>query len=190
MRDLWVLAGGNGTGKSTFYRLYVQPRGMELLSADLVAKRLEPDNPEIANPLAQAWVDEKRVHLLDEGRSFCYETVFSHPSKIDFLADAKARGYRITLIYLHLETTELNQARVRQRVSEGGHDVPPEKIVARIPRTMNNIAASLGLVDEAWLLDNSSRSQPFKTIAVVKHGSIANQLRPLPAWASEILEDF
>ena len=91
MRDLWVLAGGNGTGKSTFYRLYVQPRGMELLSADLIAERLEPDNPEIANRLAQAWVDEKRVHLLDEGRSFCYETVFSHPSKIDFLADAPWR---------------------------------------------------------------------------------------------------
>ena len=49
-----------------------------------------------------------------------FETVFSHPSKIDFLAQAKSLGYEVVLVYIHLTNDELNQARVAQRVSEGG----------------------------------------------------------------------
>ena len=64
--------------------------------------------------------------------SFCFETVFSHESKIDFLARAKANGYKIILVYIHLFDANLNEARVKQRTSEGGHSVPIEKIHSRI----------------------------------------------------------
>ena len=103
-----------------------------MLSADQIASRLEPRNPDAASLDARHWVEKKRSQLLIEGQSFCYETVFSHSSKIDFVAEAKAFGYEVMLTYIHLETSELNQARVKQRVSEGGHDVPAEKIVSRI----------------------------------------------------------
>lgn len=127
---LWVLAGGNGAGKTTFYEKYLAPRGLQMLSADDVARTLEPADPNLAISEAQAWVEKKRERLFSNMESFCYETVFSHPSKIDAIARAKGHGYAITLTYFHLDTAQLNQARVSQRVSQGGHDVPPEKIVA------------------------------------------------------------
>lgn len=161
-----------------------------MLSADQIASRLEPRNPDAASLDARHWVEKKRSQLLNEGQSFCYETVFSHSSKIDFVAEAKAFGYEVMLTYIHLETSELNQARVKQRVSEGGHDVPAEKIVSRIPRTMNNIANTLCLVNEAWLLDNSSRTQPFKTIAFIREGALSCRVHPMPIWATEIISSF
>ena len=99
----------------------------------------------------------QRERLLQQGVSFCFETVFSHVSKIDFVANAKAQGYEIVLVYIHLDTSELNEARVYQRVTEGGHSVPVDKIHSRIPRTMKHIGAVLPLVDEARLLDNYKR---------------------------------
>ncbi len=44
---------------------------------------------------------------------------------------------------IHLFDSSLNEARVKQRVSEGGHDVITEKIHSRIPRTLKNIKAAL-----------------------------------------------
>ena len=184
---LWVLAGGNGAGKTTFYRKYLAPRGLQMLSADDVARTLEPADPNLAISDAQAWVDKKRERLLSNKESFCYETVFSHPSKIDAVARAKGHGYVIYLTYFHLRTAQLNQARVSQRVSEGGHDVPPEKVAARVPRTKKNVAVAIKLVDRAHLLDNSSFTNPFQPIADVKEGAITIHVEPLPTWACQLL---
>ncbi len=185
--QLWVLAGGNGAGKTTFYEMYIAPSGLQLLSADDVARKLEPTNPNIAISAAQAWVDEKRERFFSDMESFCYETVFSHPSKIDAIARAKGLGYSINLTYIHLESVQLNQARVNQRVREGGHDVPPEKIRARIPRTMKHVGTAIWLVNQAQLLDNSSYTNPFQQIADVEEGIVTTHIDPLPAWASQIL---
>ncbi len=184
---MWVLAGGNGAGKTTFYNNYIAPMGLQLLSADEVARRLEPTNPNIAISDAQAWVDKKRERLFSDMESFCYETVFSHPSKIDAIGRAKGLGYSINLTYIHLVSVQLNQARVYQRVSEGGHDVPLEKIRARIPRTMKYVGVALKLVNQAHLLDNSSYANPFQPIADVEEGIVTTHVNPLPAWASQIL---
>lgn len=190
VRQLWLLAGGNGAGKSTFYRLFLAPRGIKLVNADLIAKEIDPENPEAVSYQAAHWVARIREDLLDQGLSFCFETVFSHPSKIDFLAQAKARGYEIILIYIHLEILELNEARVYQRVAEGGHAVPVDKIHARIPRTMKHIAAALPLVDEARLLDNSSKAKPYRQVARVRRGRRMSVIDPLPPWAEVILCDI
>ena len=77
------------------------------------------------------------------------------------MAKARALGYEIILVYIHLDASELNEARVYQRVTEGGHNVPANKIHSRIPRTMKHIAAVLPLTNEARLLDNSYRDNPY-----------------------------
>jgi predicted ABC-type ATPase len=158
-----------------------------MLSVDDAARTLEPANPDIAVAAAQVWVDQKREQLLLNMDSFCYETVFSHPSKIDVVAQAKGHGYFIILTYIHLKNAALNLARVHQRVSEGGHNVPPEKTVARIPRTMMHVGKAIKLVDEVQLLDNSSHSDAFKQIADVTGGIITPHVDPLPKWATRIL---
>lgn len=187
-KQLWVLAGGNGTGKSTFYHIFLRPIGMLMLNVDDLAREMVPNNPGAAVSIAQRWVEIKRDVMVKSGDSFCYETVFSHVSKVDFVAEAKSHGYEISLIYFHLNSIELNQARVKQRVSEGGHDVPPEKIATRIPRTMDYVSDALGLADHVRLLDNSSHAEPFKIIASIDLGNITAHVEPLPDWAIKILK--
>ena len=186
-RQLWVLAGGNGAGKSTFYNLYLAKYGIKFVNADLIAKDINSDNPEGLSYQAATVAAKIREDLISQGVSFCFETVFSHESKIDFLAQAKANGYKIILVYIHLFDSSLNEARVRQRVSEGGHNVPAEKIHSRIPRTMKQIKTALSIVDEARILDNSSKDDPFQQIIVMKSGNYEAIVDPIPEWARDLL---
>ena len=186
-KDLWVLAGGNGAGKSTFYNLYLAKYGIKFVNADLIAKEIGSENLEELSYHAAILAARIREELITEGVSFCFETVFSHESKIDFVAQAKAYGYKVILVYIHLFDSSLNEARVKQRVSEGGHSVPTEKIHSRIPRTMEHIKTALALVDEARILDNSSKDDPFRQIIVIKSGKYEIKENPLPKWAKNLL---
>jgi len=186
-KQLWVLAGGNGAGKSTFYNQYLAKYGITFVNADLIAKDIDSENLEGSSYHASTVAAIIREDLISQGVSFCFETVFSHESKIDFLAQAKANGYKIILVYIHLFDSSLNEARVKQRVSEGGHNVPTEKIHSRIPRTLKNIKTALPIVDEARVLDNSSKDDPFQQIIVMKSGNYETKADPLPEWARGLL---
>lgn len=189
-KQLWLLAGGNGAGKSTFYRCALQPRGIAMVNADNIARDIAPDSVEQASYAAAQLAEHLRYDLLAKGVSFCFETVFSHPSKIDFMAHAKAKGYEIILVFIHLDNTELNKARVAQRVYEGGHSVPEDKITARIPRTLGHIKAALPLVDEVHLLDNSRSDKPLCRMASLTRGKVIAYSEPLPRWVGELLQDY
>ena len=187
MKQLWVLAGGNGAGKSTFFNQYLSKRGIQFVNSDLIARELNPDNPEQASYEAATLASDMREDLIKEGVSFCFEAVFSHKSKIDFLAMAKAFGYTVILVYIHLFDSSLNEARVHQRVSEGGHNVPAEKIRSHIPRAMKNVKTALPLADEVWFLDNSSEKDRFKLVVRIKSGRYEKKADPLPEWAADLL---
>ena len=163
---------------------------MAFINADVLAKQLFPDDAEARSYEAAKIAETMRLNLLNEGRSFCFETVFSHPSKIDFLAKAKALGYEIILVYIHLETAALNQARVSQRVSEGGHHVPDDKVISRIPRVMQNIKQAFPLCDVSYVLDNSRLDNPFQQVVVIKHNRLHVTNEPLPTWATALLSDY
>jgi predicted ABC-type ATPase len=186
-KQLWLLAGGNGAGKSTFYNLYLAKHGIKFVNADLIAKEIGSENQEELSYNAAILAAHIREELITQGVSFCFETVFSHESKIDFVAQAKAYGYKVVVVYIHLFDSSLNEARVKQRVSEGGHNVPTEKIHSRIPRTMKNIKTALPLADEARILDNSSKDDPFRQIIVMKSGNYEVKENPLPEWAKNFL---
>ena len=190
-KQLWVLAGGNGAGKSTFYKSSLLSRkGVLFVNADMIAKQISPENPEQVSYEAASLVGRIRDEILTKGISFCFETVFSHESKIDFIAKAKSLGYQVILVYIHLDTLALHEARVHQRIWEGGHSVPREKIRSRLPRTMKNVAVVLQLVDEARLLENSSHDKPFQQIALIRKGRRIQTIDPLPSWAKDLLKDI
>ncbi len=186
-KQLWVLAGGNGAGKSTFYNQYLSKYGIKFINADLIAKAINPENPEMFSYEAATLATDMREDMIKQGTSFCFETVFSHESKIDFIAMAKTHGYTVILVYIHLIDSSLNEARVHQRTFEGGHDVPVEKIHSRIPRTIKHVKTVLPLVDEAWILDNSSEKNRFQQIVIMKSGHYEKKVEPLPNWAMDLL---
>lgn len=169
--ELWLLVGGNGAGKTTFYQRFLARRKIPLVNADNIARSVWPDAPEKHSYEAALIAEKERFRLLEEHQSFCFETVFSHPSKVDFVGAAKAAGFRIRLFYFHLELAALNKARVASRVKSGGHNVPESKIEARIPRTLANLRQCVGLVDELHLVDNTSLDQPYVALRSGNEGS-------------------
>ncbi len=180
-KQLWLLAGGNGAGKSTFYHTQLEPLGLPFVNADILAKELYPDSPEQHSYDAAIIAKQIREDLLVQGNSFCFETVFSHPSKIDFVAQAKILGYDVILVFIHLDNVSLNQSRISQRVSEGGHTVPAEKVETRIPRTLENIKKVIPLCDSVFILDNSRADNPFKKLVTISNGKIKKH-SVLPFW--------
>lgn len=186
-KQLWLLAGGNGAGKSTFYRTQLEPLGMPFVNADILAKELFADEAEQRSYEAAKIAEQIRLEMLKDGRSFCFETVFSHPSKIDFVAKAKALGYDVLLVFVHLENTDLNHARVSQRVEEGGHFVPSNKVSERVPRTLQNVKQVLPMCDRVYILDNSRLENPFRQVAQLRDGELIVQQKPLPDWATSLL---
>ena len=189
-KQLWVLAGGNGAGKSTFYRTRLKAQGMPFINADILAGQLYPHDPEKHSYDAAKIAAEMRKKLIIEGRNFCMETVFSHPSKIDFVAQAKTMGYQIVLVFIHLELTELNRARIAQRVSEGGHTVPEEKVISRIPRLLANIKQALPLCNQVYILNNSSAENPFQRVATLIEGRLETHLEVTPDWCQQLLDCY
>ena len=189
-KQLWLLTGGNGAGKSTFFEHFLKPAGLPFINADILANQIDHENTEAVSYKAAKLAEKLRHSLLHSGTSFCFETVFSHPSKIDFMASAKSFGYEIILVYIHLKSDELNQARVVQRVNEGGHNVPTDKIINRIPRTMAYVKEALPLADIAMFYDNSSQHRPFLSIANLHEGLLTNQKDVLPVWAETMLADY
>ena len=189
-KQLWILAGGNGAGKSTFYKTRLEPVGLPFINADILAKQLYPEQAEQRSYEAAKIAELMRMQLLQQGRTFCFETVFSHPSKIDFVAQAKAMGYEIVLVFIHLDAVSLNQARIAQRVSEGGHSVPADKVISRIPRVINNIQNALPLCDHCYLLDNSRMDDPFQQIAEIHNGNVSLKTASVPEWAKNLLKGY
>ncbi|BCO31157.1 hypothetical protein TspCOW1_12600 [Thiohalobacter sp. COW1] len=187
--QLWILVGGNGAGKSTFYELFLKPLGLPFLNADIIARMAYPDAPEAHSYDAARLAEQLRGELLLGGTSFCFETVYSHPSKIDFVAQAKALGYEVIMVMIHLNSVELNQARIAERVSEGGHSVPDEKVASRIPRTLKHIKTSIPLCDRLQVYDNSFEAAPFMPVFSVIEGALECHMHPLPDWAEGLLSD-
>lgn len=189
-KQIWLLAGGNGAGKTTFYNTQLKPMKLPFINADNIARELFPQNPEQHSYQAASIAEEVRNKLVEEGKTFCFETVFSHPSKVDFIAKAKAYNYEIILVFIHLSSIDLNKARISQRIEEGGHFVPDDKVETRIPRTLENIKIAIQLVDQAYLLDNSDSDQPFKQVAIVKDHQAEFKIKPIPEWVLFLLNEL
>lgn len=189
-KQLWMLVGGNGSGKSTFFEQFLKSLGIQFVNEDQIAKNISAKEPENVSYQAARIAENIRAAYLRSGLSFCFETVFSHPSKIDFMAEAKAFDYEIIMVFIHLDNNQLNQSRVNQRVSEGGHNVPSEKITSRIPRTLANVKKALPLADMIYILDNSLKSDPYQRVATIKNGRLNLYINPIPDWASVVLSDF
>ena len=189
MKQLWMLVGGNGSGKTTFYEQVLRPLGMPFINADNIAKDVYPDNPEKNSYNAAKLAETLRAKQLQTGNSFCFETVFSHPSKVDFIAQAKALGYEIILVVIHVNNINLNMARVLNRVENGGHNVPLDKIESRIPRTLNNIKLAIELCDQVRVFDNSYLDNPFQPVITIKQGATHKHISPLPDWAAALISE-
>ncbi len=179
---VWILAGPNGSGKTTFYEQFLARRLGTYVNPDLMASEMNPADPGSVAWKAARAADERRTALLRTGSSFVTETVFSHESKLAFIAEAKAAGFYTRVIFLCLEDPSLNVARVAQRVDRGGHDVPVERIAPRYERAVRNAVLARSLGDELWLYDNSISGRRPRQVARYVAGELVSVRPPVPEW--------
>lgn len=183
-----LLAGINGAGKSTFYDEFLLGLKLPFINADRIALQLWPQEAELRAYEAGEAAARLRKQSLEAGQSFVTETVFSHVSKVDLMRDARRAGYRVILIYIHLDGPEMARLRVEERIARGGHSVPPEKLESRYRRLLANVQAAIQLADQALVYDNSFIDDPFRHIATIQSGMLTKHFEPVPAWLGQLLK--
>jgi predicted ABC-type ATPase len=179
-----AIAGPNGAGKSTFYASQLAQANRIFINADVLAAELSL-GPYQAAELAE----NLRRTLLTTRESFVFETVFSDPegSKLAFLEEAVASGYEVTLCFIGLGSLEHSQERVAMRVSQGGHDIPDDKLEARFPRTLLNLQMAIHRLPEVRVYDNSDLRTPYRLVAVFHLGEAIQWNSPVPVWLSNLI---
>jgi len=181
---LVALAGPNGAGKTTFYEAHLKDSGLRFLNADIFARELQTD------PYRAAEIGAKlRQELVNQGESFVFETVFSDPvgDKLAFLKQAVQRGYTVVLCFIGLTSPQVSEERVAMRASQGGHDVPTEKLVSRFPRTLANLKRATRELPYVLVFDNSDLRKPFRQTAIFQDGRPGVFGKPIPSWLAKTL---
>ncbi len=156
-----ALAGSNGAGKSTFYESFLADSGLRFINADVLSASLNVsayEAAEIASSLRSALVGQRE--------SFIFETVLSDPvgEKVDQLATYVELGYTVVLIFIKIDSPEESIRRVSMRVSQGGHDVPDEKLKARFERTHANLKRSIERLQHVMVYSNQDLSKSFQLV--------------------------
>jgi predicted ABC-type ATPase len=180
-----ALAGPNGAGKTTFYQAHLHWVGLRFVNADTLARELNFEPYDAAKA-----ADVLRRELVKQRESFVFETVFSDPvgDKLSFLQEAIAAGYTVVLCFIGVSGPKTSKERVAMRVSQGGHDVPTEKLVTRYPRTLANLKSAIRSLPYVLIFDNEDLRTPFRRVAVFECGQMTFRATRFPRWLARLMK--
>jgi predicted ABC-type ATPase len=127
--------------------------------------------------------------LVNQEESFIFETVFADPvgEKLSFLKNAAQQGYTMVLCFIGIADAERSEERVAMRVSQGGHDVPTDKLTAPFPRTITNLKQAIQELPCVLIFDNNDLRMPHCLAAVFQNGKPMLLKKPVPAWLQRVL---
>lgn len=157
-----ILAGPNGAGKTTFARAFLPQEAAltRFINADLIAAGLSPFAPDTAAVRAGRLMLEEMQACAKRGESFAFETTLSGLGYLRHIRAWKAQGYRITLFFLALPSSEIAIARVAERVRQGGHAVPEDVIRRRFESGRRNFEQHYRPLVDAWVLYDNAGEEP------------------------------
>jgi len=166
MPNLYIISGCNGAGKTTasFTVLPEMLDCREFVNADEIARGLSPFQPEKVAVEAGRIMLQRIEELLKKQEDFAIETTLATRSYVQTIRRAREKGYSITLVYFWLNAPDLAIARVKRRVSEGGHDIPEEVIRRRYKKGIHNLFKLFIPICDYWLLIDNSQN-PYKIVA-------------------------
>jgi predicted ABC-type ATPase len=177
-----VIAGPNGAGKTTLFELVIEPDrpGLPFVNADRIAAQRWPGEELEHSYEAASIAAATRSQLIAARLDFCTETVFSHESKVELVAAAKAAGYDVVM-HVVMIPLELSGPRVCARVDAGGHTVPAEKLADRYLRLWPLVAAAAVHCRRVVFYDNAHDDGPVE-VASYRNGIFDYPPR-WPGWA-------
>ena len=165
---LYMFAGANGVGKTTMAEYFMTLPEVELkefVNADSIAKGLSPFNPEGQKLAAGKLVHRRITELLDDGGDFASETTLSGKGHVKIIEQAHRNGYDVYMVYCYSDNVEVNVKRVRNRVIEGGHDVPERDIRRRYKRSLANLMnVYWDICDIVSVYDMTSLTEDMDTV--------------------------
>lgn len=182
---LWIVAGPNGSGKSSLYnRTDIEGWGgsVWIINPDLLtAKIVESEGLELraANLAAVQRVEAWLRTSIDAYQTIGVETVLSSSKYRPLVQAAKERGFEVRMIYVVLDSGELQLRRIRQRVADGGHDVPADKVLDRRRRSFEQLCWFAREVDQLYIFNNSVGEPDLvavKADALVRLGALPKDL--------------
>lgn len=141
--------------------------------------------------VAAVLADALRRALLDQGATFTFETVMSSPDKVGFMREAQERGYRTYLYFVATDDPAINLARVAQRVAQGGHDVPDDKVRKRYGASIDLLDKACAVSNRAYVFDNSGEQHELLA-EIVEGDELRIHAAALPAWfaATSLWQSF
>lgn len=186
---LIVIAGPNGSGKTTFTPLILQhdwSEGCVFINPDVIAMDEFGDwNSPEAVLKAVVRAQEIREKCLQTGQSMLIESVFSAPDKLDFIRRAKGAGFFIRFFFIGTDSPEINASRVARRVLHGGHEVPIAKIISRYSKSIANASEALLTADRGYVYDNSVTDRNPRILFRARNGEVFKEYSDLKhhQWA-------
>lgn len=176
MKHYTIIGGVNGTGKSSL-------TGVLEAETKELGRIIDVDklNIKYGDKLAGGKAAVKLItECIASGLSFTQETTLSGHKTASTAQKAKAEGYTVRLYYVGLSSVDESLKRIANRVSKGGHDIPPLDVIRRFQTRYADIAAVLPFCDEAVFYDNENG---FKVVAEYKNGALELIGASAPEWA-------
>jgi len=162
MPNLYIVAGCNGAGKTTasFTILPEMLSCREFVNADSIAAGLSPFNPESVAIEAARLMLSRIQELLDSGGDFAFETTLASRSYVSLVGKAQKSGYRVTLLFIWLDSPATAMQRVADRVAKGGHSIPVDIIERRYYRGIFNLVNLYIPICNRWMIVDNETVTP------------------------------
>ena len=191
---LWLVAGANGVGKTSFAFKHVSAisGSKSFVNLDEIARGLSPFDPELerirAARVALQFLQETLRVDDANAKSLTMETTLSGRTHLKTIETAHAAGWPVHILYFAVRSPEIALARIARRVSEGGHNVPEADARRRFSRSLSNLPDYLAACD-FWRVYDNNAPQPV-TVAEGRQGCIAwrsDNWSGLPVGLPELL---
>jgi predicted ABC-type ATPase len=184
MHQLWIVAGPNGSGKTSLTRRHLADR-LPIVNPDEIARTLNPTNPEAPEISLRAGREAltQRRRLIADRLSFAVETTFSGNQELALIRTAKEAGYKVNLVFVCTDSPWISMSRISVRVMDGGHHVPDADVERRYQRSLANLPEGLALADRTWLLDNTRTR--MRLVAAIERGEVKSMINAQPKWVRQ-----
>ena len=117
---------------------------------------MSPFEPELAAIAAGRVMLDHITHLVKAKESFVIETTLSGLGYARHIRSWRISGYKTSLIFLSLSSASIAIERVKNRVKQGGHNIPIDVIKRRYIAGIENFNTIYKeLVDDCQGLDNT-----------------------------------
>ncbi|MEW6041241.1 MAG: zeta toxin family protein [Elusimicrobiota bacterium] len=161
-KNIYIIAGPNGSGKTTFALKFLPDyaKCQNFINTDLIAQGLSPFSPKTVAIKAGKLVLEQIKNFIKNNVDFAFETTLAGKYYIHLLRDAWEKKYHLHFFFLWIPTPELAIERIKDRVAEGGHDVPARDVSRRFYRGLHNFFRFYKPLADSWVLFNNSENIP------------------------------